>query len=60
MAFAIITGITVAGEPQILSNDPAKVAIEVCMRAWNCADDEQAEDEKLSHWIARKTPGAKQ
>jgi hypothetical protein len=54
MAFAIISDITAAGEPQTSSGESGKEAIDICMEAWNSAHDEQAEHKGSSDWDCKK------
>ena len=48
MAYKAITAITTAAVPQTPSNDSGKQVIDIGMSAWNCAHNEQAEDEDSS------------
>ena len=54
MAFAIITSINAAAEPQTSSDDSGKDAIDMCRRAWKSAHDNQAEIKGSSNWDCEK------
>ena len=54
MAFAIITSINAAAEPQTSSDDSGKEAIDMCRRAWKSAHDNQAEIKGSSNWDCEK------
>ena len=56
MAYKSIPAINIAGEPKTPPDDPGKEAIDICRRAWNSAQDEQAENGNQPIGLGEKLP----